>query len=289
MTGTGPLPWPVAVVTDSTAHLSDAEVSDLDVAVVPLEVVISGRSGLDMVEVTPQQVAAALSAWEPVTTSRPSPARLLSAYERARERGATAVVSVHLSAGLSGTVDAARLAAREARLPVTVIDSQQIGLGLGFAVLQAARRARAGAEADQVAGVAQQVLAGTHSGFYVDTLEHLRRGGRMGATSALVGGVLSVKPLLVLRQGQIEPLEKVRTATRALARLVDLAVDWAAAGPCQVGVQHLAAPERAEHVAAMLVERLPQAGEVQVRELGAVIGAHVGPGVVAVAVAPVVE
>jgi DegV family protein with EDD domain len=140
-----------------------------------------------------------------------------------------------------------------------------------------------------VVSVIERVLAGTHTGFYVDTLEHLRRGGRMSATSAMVGGVLSVKPLLVLQEGQIHPLEKVRTANRALARLVEVAVEWARDAPCQVGVQHLAAPERAEHVAAMLGQRLPLSGSVHVRELGAVIGAHVGPGVVAVAVAPVVE
>ncbi len=276
----------VVVVTDSTAHVSPQEAEALGVAVVPLEVVISGRTGLDMVEVQPDEVARALSSWEPVTTSRPSPARFVAVYEQARAAGAEAVVSVHLSGGLSGTVDAARLAAREATLPVAVVDSQQIGLGFGFAVLAGARLAADGADAAVVAAEVDRVLAGSSTDFYVDTLDYLRRGGRVGAASAFVGGVLSVKPLLTVREGRIEPLEKVRTSSRALARLADIAAGRADGRPVRLGVQHLAAPEHAAQAAALLAARLPQAAPALVRELGAVIGAHVGPGVVAVVVAP---
>jgi DegV family protein with EDD domain len=276
----------VVVVTDSTAHVSPAEAEALGISVVPLEVVISGRSGLDLVEVQPEEVARALSAWEPVTTSRPAPARFVAAYEQARADGAQAVVSVHLSGSLSGTVEAARLAAREAHLPVTVVDSQQIGLGFGFAVLAAARVAATGADAETVAGVVTRVLAGSSIDFYVDTLDYLRRGGRVGATSAFVGGVLAVKPLLTVRDGKIEALEKVRTTSRALARLADVAAERADGRPVQLAVQHLAAPQHAAQAATLLAQRLPQAPPAVVRELGAVIGAHVGPGVVAVVVAP---
>lgn len=276
-----------AVVTDSTAHLSQQEVAELGLSVVPLEVVISGQTGLDGIDVDADQVAAALSAWEPVTTSRPAPARFLAAYERAKESGAGEVVSVHLSGDLSGTVDAARIAAREASLPVTVVDSRQIALGLGFAVLDAARAARDGAAAEQVAAVATRASQAASTLFYVDTLEYLRRGGRIGAASAFLGGVLAVKPLLEVSSGRIEPLEKVRTATRALGRLQDLAVDRAGSRPVRLGVHHLAAPERAQQVGEALASRLPEAPPPLVRELGAVIGAHVGPGVVAVVVSPV--
>lgn len=286
MTTEAPRARRVVVVTDSTAHVSPEEAEQLGVLVVPLEVVISGRTGLDMVEVQPDEVARALGNWEPVTTSRPSPARFVAAYEQARAAGAEAVVSVHLSGGLSGTVDAARLAAREATLPVTVIDSQQIGLGFGFAVLAGARVAAAGADATDVAAEVDRVLAGSSIDFYVDTLDYLRRGGRVGAASAFVGGVLSVKPLLTVREGRIEPLEKVRTSSRALARLADIAAGRADGRAVRLGVQHLAAPEHAAQAAALLAARLPLAAPALVRELGAVIGAHVGPGVVAVVVAP---
>lgn len=275
-----------AVVTDSTASLTADEAASLNVDVVPLEVVISGRTGLDLVEVSSERVATALAGSEPVSTSRPAPARFMAAYDRARQNGATEVVSVHLSGELSGTVDAARLAARESTIPVTVIDSRQVGLGVGLAVLAAAELARSGAGAQQVADEATRICAGTSMLFYVDTLEFLRRGGRIGAASAFLGSVLAVKPLLEVTDGHIQPVEKIRTAARALARLEDLAVARAGSGPVRLGVHHLAAADRAEKVRDSLAARLPDASPVLVRQLGAVIGAHVGPGVVAVAVSP---
>jgi DegV family protein with EDD domain len=274
------------VVTDSTASLSLDEAATLGIAVVPLEVVISGQTGLDVLEVSADRVATALTGSEPVSTSRPAPARFMAAYERARENGATEVVSVHLSGELSGTVDAARLAARESSIPVTVIDSRQVGLGVGFAVLTAARMAQAGAVADEIAAEVNRICAATSMLFYVDTLEFLRRGGRIGAASAFLGSVLAVKPLLEVTDGHIEPVEKVRTSARAVARLEELVVARAGDGPVRLGVHHLAAPDRAENVRASLADRLPDASPILVRELGAVIGAHVGPGVVAVAVSP---
>lgn len=289
--GPAPAPEPgpsprTAVVTDSTAHLSVQETTPLGITVVPLEVIIAGRAGRDGSDVSPQQVATALAAWEPVSTSRPAPARFLAAYEAARQQGASQVVSIHLSGELSGTVDAARIAAREASIPVTVVDTRQIGLGFGFAVLAAGREAQAGRSADEVAATALRVAAGSSVMFYVDNLEYLRRGGRIGAASAFLGGVLAVKPLLDVVNGRIEPLEKVRTTARAIARLEQIAVERAGDRPVSLGVHHLAAPQRAEQVLASLSRRLPDARPVLLRELDAVIGAHVGPGVVAVVVAP---
>lgn len=274
------------MVTDSTAHLTVEEASTLGVAVVPLDVVVSGQTRLDGLEVRPDDIAAALAAWEPVTTSRPTPARFVATYEDARHAGAREVVSIHLSADLSGTADAARVAGRDASLPVTVVDSRQIALGLGFAVLDAAQVAADGGDAAEAAAAATATASATSTLFYVDTLEYLRRGGRIGAASALLGGVLSVKPLLELRDGTIEPLEKVRTSARALTRLMDTAVERAASTPVRVGVQHLAAPEQAQKVSEGLSRRLPSGTTIVVREVGAVIGAHVGPGVVAVVVSP---
>lgn len=277
---------PTAVVTDSTAHLTEAEAAELGIEVVPLDVIIAGQTGLDGIDVRPEAVATALATWEPVSTSRPAPARFLAAYENARHAGASEVVSIHLSGDLSGTVDAARVAAKEATLPVTVVDSRQIVLGLGFGVLDAARAAATGAGATEVARAASTTAAATSTLFYVDTLEYLRRGGRIGAASALLGGVLSIKPLLELRGGRIEPLEKVRTSGRALTRLQEMVLERAGEGAVRVGVHHLAAPQRAEQVRDSLTARLPEASPIAVRELGAVIGAHVGPGVVAVVVSP---
>jgi len=286
MGDTPPQPARTAIVTDSTASLTPDEAASLGVTVVPLEVVISGHTGLDVVEVSSERVATALAGSEPVSTSRPAPARFMAAYDRALQEGAGEVVSVHLSGELSGTVDAARLAARESSIPVTVIDSRQVGLGVGFAVLTAVGMAQSGAGAQQIAAEVTRICADTSMLFYVDTLEYLRRGGRIGAASAFLGSVLAVKPLLEVTDGHIAPVEKIRTSARALARLEDLSVTRAGTGPVRLGVHHLAAPDRAEKVRDSLAGRLPDASPILVRELGAVIGAHVGPGVVAVAVAP---
>ncbi len=276
----------VAVVTDSTAYLPDGLADG--VTVVPLQVVLDGRSLADGVEVSSADVAAALHAGRPVTTSRPAPAVLAAAYRGLAERGATGVVSVHLSADLSGTADAARVAAGQVAgdVPVRVVDSRSLGMGLGFAVLAAARAARDGAPAERVAETAARVALSGHAWFYVDTLDHLRRGGRIGAAAAMLGSALAVKPLLELVDGRIEPRERVRTSARALARLVELVAGASGRRTVDVAVHHLDAPARAQEVADRLRAVLPGLRDLHVVEVGAVVGAHVGPGMVAVVAVP---
>jgi len=195
-------------------------------------------------------------------------------------------VSVHLSSQMSGTVDSAKLAAKEAPLRVEVVDSRSLGMGLGFAVLAAARAAAGGGTLDDVAQVARERAESSAAVFYVDTLEYLRRGGRIGPAAALLGSAFAVKPLLHLVDGHIEPLEKVRTSAKAIARLEELAVERAGHGPVDAAVHHLANPDRAAALAERLRGRLPGLGDLLVSEVGAVVGAHVGPGMLAVVVAP---
>ncbi|MGZ4744933.1 MAG: DegV family protein [Oryzihumus sp.] len=285
------MPRPVALVTDSTALLSPAVAEARGVTVVPLQVVVGAKAydeGVDA-EATPETIAAALREWTPVSTSRPTPAVFLEAYEAAAAAGAEAVVSIHLSGDVSGTYESAQLAARDASIPVRTLDTRQLGMAVGFAVLAAADVADAGGTAEHVLAAARDRAAAATSLFYVDTLEYLRRGGRIGAAAALVGSALSVKPLLKIVDGRIGPLEKVRTASRALARLEELAVAAAEGHQVDVAVAHLANPEKAEALAAGLRRRLDDrlgALGVSVGEVGAVIGAHVGPGMVAVVVSP---
>lgn len=276
----------VAVVTDSTSMLSAEVVREHRITVVPLQVVVGTRSYDENAEGDPGMVADALRDAQPVSTSRPPPEAFLEVYERLARDGVEAVVSVHLSAEISGTCESARLGAREAPIPVEVVDSRLVGLGTGFAVLAAAEAAAGGADVDQIAEAARRRAAATTSLFYVDTLEHLHRGGRIGAAAKLVGSVLAMKPLLRLQDGQVVPLEKVRTAARALSRLEEIAVESAADDEVDVAVAHLANPDRAREVAEHLTARLPRLREMVVGEVGAVIGAHVGPGMVAVVVAP---
>jgi DegV family protein with EDD domain len=278
----------VAVVTDSTAYLPGELVDQLGIDVVPLYVVLAGRSGREGQDIGPVEVARALAVrGQTVSTSRPTPGDFVAAYRRALDGGAERLVSVHLSAELSGTWDAARLAAAQVgEHIVTVVDSRSTAMGMGFAVLAAARAAAAGADADAVAQAARETASATRTLFVVDTLEHLRRGGRIGAAAAVLGSALAVKPVLHMLDGRVVPLEKVRTSARALHRLVQRAVEAAGDGPVSIAVHHLAAPERAERLAAEVRERLPGLQELHVSELGAAIGAHVGPGAVGIVVAP---
>lgn len=279
----------VRVVTDSTAYLDPAVVAEFGLTVVPLQVVVGGRSRAEGVEVTSAEVAQALQAWQPVTTSRPSPATFAQTYQQLAAEGATGIVSIHLSGDLSGTLDAARVAARgvqEEGIAVEVVDSRSLGLGLGFAALAAVRAVRDGADAGQAARAAARCALATSAWLYVDTLDYLRRGGRITTAAAMVGSALAVKPLLHLVDGRLEPLERVRTTSRALGRLEELVVEDAGSRAVDIGVQHLASPDRAEQLAARLRERLPGIRTLYVSEVGAVVGAHVGPGMLGVVVAP---
>jgi DegV family protein with EDD domain len=248
----------VALVTDSTAMLPTALTEERQIRVVPLQVVVGATSydeGVDEAA-TPSTIADALREWKPVSTSRPTPAVFLDAYRQAAEDGAEEVLSLHMSAEMSGTVESAQLAAREAPVPVRAVDTRQLGIAIGYAVLAAADVLDAGGTGDEAAEAALRRAASTTSLFYVDTLEYLRRGGRIGAAAALLGSALAVKPLLQIVDGRIATLEKVDKAD-ALA----------------------------EHLHKRLSAHL-SGRDVPVGEVGAVIGAHVGPGMVAVVVAP---
>ncbi len=278
---------PFAVVTDSTAYLPEGFADRHAVRVVPLLVHVDDQEGRDGVDIGPVELAQALRDHRTVTTSRPNPSEFVSAYRELLDAGADGVLSVHLSSDLSGTWESARLAAEEVGADlVRVVDSRTTVMGLGFAALRAAAAAAAGAGGAEVEAAAVAAAENTKSFFVVETLEHLRRGGRIGAAAALLGTALSVKPLLHVLNGRIVPLEKVRTTSRALARLVDLAVEAAGERPVELAVHHLAAPDRAAELANRLDERIPQSSGCVVSELGAVVGAHTGPGVLGVVVCP---
>ncbi|RKT18018.1 DegV family protein with EDD domain [Streptomyces sp. 1114.5] len=280
------MPSDLALVTDSTAYLPQEALDRYGITVVPLSVAVGDSVLSEGVEISPKDVAEALRGKQRVTTSRPNPETFAATYRAAAEAGATGIVSVHISGELSGTVEAARLAAVEAPVPVRVVDSRLVGMALGYGVLAAAGAIAAGQGLAEAAEAAGRRAAGTSGFFYVDTLEHLRRGGRIGAARALLGSALAVKPLLHLDGGRIEPLEKVRTASRAIARLEEIAVERSGEREVDITVHHLAAEDRAEPLAERLRARVPGLRELYVGEVGAVIGAHVGPGLLAVVVAP---
>lgn len=284
----------VALVTDSTAHLQPGAEEACGVTVVPLQVVIDDIAYDEgSPEATPAKVATALREKRAVSTSRPAPTVFAELYERLAADGATEIVSVHLSAEVSGTFESALVASRTSPVPVTCIDTRQVGIATGYAVESAAAVVAAGGSAAAAADAARARAAAATSLFYVDTLEYLRRGGRVGGAAAVFGGALAVKPLLGIVDGVIAPQAKVRTAAKAIARLEAMAIEAAGDHFVELCVAHLAADERAAALAERLADGLGEqlvptrdGRKVRSLEIGGVLGAHVGPGMLAVCVAP---
>lgn len=275
---------PVRVVTDSTAGLPARLAAPLGLAVVPLSVSLGSgselRSGLEGVTLGPAEVAAALAAGQRVSTSQPAPGAFHAAWQ-----GAAAIVSVHLSASLSGTFDAATVAARSAEQQVEVLDSGTTAMGLGFIALAAGRVAAAGGTLAEVAAAVRTAAERTESILLLDSVDAMQRGGRLAVASARVGTALAVKPILRIAGDGLVPLERVRTQQRGLARLAELAVACAAGVRVEIAVQHLGAAGRAESLARILDETLGDAlVELELLEVSSVVGAHVGLGCVGVVI-----
>ena len=276
-----------AIVTDSTSSLSPADAEREGITVVPLQVIIGADVYTEGQDVTADMIATALGSFVPVSTSRPTPDDFLAVYERLAAEGATAIVSVHLSAKMSGTLDSAVLASQQSSIPVSCIDTTQVGIATGFAAGRAAGARDAGEDVMGIADAARRAGESSTALLYVDTLEYLRRDGRVGAAAALIGSALAVKPILTITDGTVVPLERVRTQAKALARLEALAVEKATACEAgfQIGVQHLASPVVAGAVAGRLMTALGL-DSIPVDEVGASIGAHVGPGMISVTITP---
>jgi len=270
----------VAIVTDSTADLPPGLASSRSISVVPLTLNFDGRSLLDGVDITPSEFYRKLpaAATHP-TTSQPSPGRFAETYSELLADH-DAIVSIHISEKLSGTYDSAKQAADMTDPQrVHVVDSQVVSMSLGLVVLGAASLASNGADAEAIVEKVEAIRPHVHTYFSVATLEFLRRGGRIGRASAMLGSVLQVKPVLCIRDGLVTPLERVRTFDRALSRVVELTREVDRGKGLCVIVGHADAESDAERVARELE---PIAETLMIQPLGPVVGAHAGPGVVGV-------
>jgi DegV family protein with EDD domain len=274
----------VAIVTDSTADLPPSLSTARGITIVPLTLNFDGQSLLDGVEITPSEFYRRLpSATSHPTTSQPSPGRFAEAYESLLTNH-DAIVSLHISQKLSGTFESAQQAAEmtdPAR--VHVVDTHVVSMSLGLVALAAVTLAARGVDAEGIVSKIESMRPDVQTYFSVATLEFLRRGGRIGRASALLGSVLQVKPVLCIRDGLVTPLERVRTFERALQRVVELVreVDRGH-GVCAI-VGHAGAELDAERVGRELE---PVAETLMIQPLGPVVGAHAGPGVVGVGCYP---
>jgi len=279
------------VVTDSASALPadwvHACAGDGRLSVIPMPVMVGAEIYGEGEDDITETLALALAGGKSVKTSRPSPGQFEQAYLAAERRGYEGVVSIHISGGLSGTADAARLAASRVTIPVEVLDSGTVGMALGMGVQNAVAAAAAGNGTSAVAAAAAEQFARTKVYFYVPSLEQLRRGGRIGAAASLLGTMFAIKPILAVDDGKIVPLEKVRSAAKAVARLEEIAAADAASRPhgqARLAVHHFGNQAEAEALAARLSAALPSCPPAQISSLPAVLAAHAGLGVLAVIV-----
>ncbi len=274
----------VAIVTDSTADLPTQLARAHTVTVVPLTLNFDGESLLDGVDITPADFYRRLpaAATHP-TTSQPSPGRFAEAYSALLAEH-DAIVSIHISAKLSGTYASARQAADMVDpTRIRVVDSELVSMSLGLVTLVAATMAAKGAEVEAIEAKMLDMRAQVQTYFSVATLEFLRRGGRIGRASALLGSVLQVKPVLCIRDGLVTPLERVRTFERALNRVVELTREVDRGHGVCVIVGHADSEADAERIGRELE---PICETLMIQPLGPVVGAHAGPGVVGVGCYP---
>lgn len=271
----------VAVATDSTANIPDDYIHELNIYVIPQVLNWEGDTFLDGIDITPSEFYQRLvQAKELPTTSQPSAGQFYEFFGNLAEKH-EAIIGVFISEHLSGTIDSALTGAEMmSDFPIEIVDSKSASMGLGFMVMAVARALKDGASYEEAAQLARDLIPVTHAIFVVDTLEYLHKGGRIGGAQRLVGSLLSMKPLLHLEEGRIEPLARIRTKRKAVEKLLDVvASDTEGKGKLHASVIHAAAPEDAEQFKEQVLERLDPV-ELISSELSPVVGTHTGPGLV---------
>jgi DegV family protein with EDD domain len=275
----------IRVVTDSACDLPDQLLAELGIGLVPLSIRFGAEELVDRHELTTKEFwARCSSAPELPETSAPSPGAFEQAFRRMADEGASGVVCVNLSSKLSATIEASRQAARHLGdgLPVEVVDSRSVTMGEGLVVLEAARRAADGGTLEEVVAAATAAVARMKVFGAIDTLENLKRGGRIGGAQALLGSLLAIKPVIEVRDGVVEQESKQRTRAKSLRYLADKV---SAAGPLKrLAVFGADAPDLDAFLE--LLHDVHPAERLLVGDIGPVIGTHAGPGALGVAWLP---
>jgi DegV family protein with EDD domain len=268
----------IRIVTDSNCDLPDEIIARYRIAVVPLYINIGSESYVDGVELSRQAFYRGLAEFEHhPTTSVPGEGKFRLAYNALAAEGATEILSIHIAASLSAVTNSARLGAEQAAVPVRVFDSGQLTLGTGLQVLSAAQAAAEGASMDDIVALVEDQAKRTHTFAALDTVEFLRRSGRLSGFQSSLASVLSIKPLLKMHRGKMD-LERIRTRRRSIERLMDLVSEL---GSLELlSLVHTGAPQRAQALHEQASHLFPAGKDVLTAEVTPVIGAHVGPGAV---------
>ena len=273
----------VAIVTDSTADLPPELVEELGVTIVPLQVIFGDEAYREGVEITTEEFYERLvKSRQLPTTSAPSVGDFQEVYERLLEE-VDSIVSIHIGAKLSGTVQAAQTARQSLAKPerIEIVDSQAASVAIGFVIMEAVEAARAGAKLAEVKAAAESAVQRTHVRFMLDTLEYVRRGGRIGRARAYMGTLLRVKPILSFREGEVYPEERVRTRARGLERIIQWAVRHQKVK--RAVVAHATTLDEAESIRERLAMAFPSV-KVYLIRFGPVLGTHGGPGTIGVGI-----
>ena len=271
----------VAVVTDSTVNLPTDVIKANNIYVIPQILNWEGKSFLDQIDISTEEFYQRLpNSKDLPKTSQPAPGQFTEHFEKVAE-GAESIVAIFVSQALSGTIQSAHLGAEAmGDYPIEIVDSRSVSLGLGLLVTAAARYAAEGHDYKEVAAYVQTLVPRIHVLFVGVTLVYLHKGGRIGGAKRLVGSMLSIKPVLGLEDGQIEPQAQIRTKKKAIQHMLDVVLgETKGKKNIHAGVIHAAAPEDAAYIAEQVRASINPV-ELYVNELTPVIGANVGPGVV---------
>ena len=267
----------IAIVTDSTAYLPEDLRKRLNIHVVPLAVTIDGQDYDEEVDITTSEFYDKVRGDGPLPkTSQPSVGQFAETFRELRQARADAIISIHLSSGISGTYAGAVQAGELAKeLDVRAFDSEISCYMQGYYAIRAAERAQEGVAIDDIMAELAEMKQTMRAYFMVDDLSHLQRGGRLSSAQALIGGLLQVKPILHFVDKVIVPFEKIRTRKKAMKRIVDLLAEDAAEMPVEASIIHGNCPEEADEWLVELKERLPDV-EFTISYFGPVIGTHLG-------------
>ena len=274
---------PIRIITDSTSDLPNDLADSLGITIVPTNVIFGQEQFQDRVDLSPAQFYERLvdSPVHP-TTSAPSVGQFVEAYESAGS-DADGIVSIHVSAKLSATYNAAVQASKQVNFdcPIEVIDSEQASSGLGLAVVSAAKSAAGGADFETVVGIGRSANDRSRCIALIDTLEFLQRGGRIGKAQALVGSILRIKPMIVVRDGEVQPLGKARTYAKGMAQMEQNIRDF---GPAEeLFVTYTTDEDMARKLGESVSDLLSEGAEPIIAPMGPSVGAHVGPGAIGIA------
>lgn len=269
----------IRVVTDSNCDLPEKVAQEYGIVVVPLYINVGADSYVDGVDMSREEFYEGLPSFKShPTTSAPAPGKFVEAYRRLAAEGATDILSIHISVSLSAVTNSARLAAEDADLvPVTILDSGNLTLGTGLLALKAAQAAREGRSLAEIVALLEDQILRTYCFAALDTLEFLRRSGRLTRFQSALGSVLKVKPLLKMHNSNID-MERVRTRKRAIERVIELTGELGALE--ELALVHTHAPENAEELRRQAPSLFPPGKRILSAEVTPVIGAHIGPGAV---------